>query len=138
MTSIDHVFSALSDPTRRHLLVELAGHGPATATALASNLAISRQAVAKHLNVLADAGMAASNRVGRETRYEAVVAPLSDVEAWIASLESQWHDRLGRLADSLGAGSPSAGSLGAGSLGAGAGESEDRLGGASPGEHRTL
>src|SRR5205814_7011 len=52
----DAVFGALSDPTRRQLLSEIAGR-PATATELAGSLPISRQAVVKHLGALADAGL---------------------------------------------------------------------------------
>lgn len=97
----DLVFAALGDPTRRHLYRQLAQDGPLTATALAADLAISRQAVAKHLGVLSSAGMASATRVGRETRYEASLAPLSDVQQWITSVEGEWSHRLNALARSL-------------------------------------
>jgi len=97
----DAVFAALADPTRRHLFRQLASGGPRTATALAADLAISRQAVAKHLGVLAEAGMASSARIGRETRYEASVEPLTDIQTWIQSVEGQWQQRLVALAESL-------------------------------------
>ena len=97
----DHVFAALGDGTRRHLFSQLAQNGPLTATALASDLAISRQAVAKHLGVLSDAGMATSSRVGRETRYEASLGPLTEVQEWIRSVEGEWVARLGALASAL-------------------------------------
>jgi DNA-binding transcriptional ArsR family regulator len=95
---IDAAFAALADPTRRHLFRTLAVGGPQTATGLAADLSISRQAVAKHLGILADAGMASSQRSGRETRYEAQVAALSDVQAWIRSVETEWTTRLNGLA----------------------------------------
>ena len=98
---VDNVFAALSDPTRRHLYAQLAQSGPLTATLLASDLAISRQAVAKHLGVLAEAGMATHQRVGRETRYQASLEPLTEVQAWIQSVEGQWTERLEALAASL-------------------------------------
>lgn len=79
----------------------LAGDGPATATQLASELDISRQAVAKHLYLLADAGLATQARSGRETHFEARPEGLTEVAAWIASTEKQWDARLGRLAKSL-------------------------------------
>ena len=97
----DHVFAALGDGTRRHLFSQLAQNGPLTATALASDLDITRQAVAKHLGVLSDAGMATSSRVGRETRYEAQLEPLSEVHEWIRSVEGEWAARLGALAKSF-------------------------------------
>ncbi len=95
------VFGALSDPTRRHVFQTLASDGPMTATALASDMHISRQAVSKHLGILSDAGMAASTRVGRETRFEANVEPLSAVEQWIQDVEGQWDRRLASLARTL-------------------------------------
>ena len=95
------VFAALGDPTRRHLYKHLAQRGPVTATALAADLAISRQAVAKHLGVLSDAGMATFARVGRETRFEASLSPLTEVQAWIQSVEGEWASRLGALAAAL-------------------------------------
>lgn len=97
------VFGALADPTRRHLYQALASDGPTTATALAAEMDISRQAVAKHLGILSDAGMAASTKVGREMRFEARVEPLSDVEHWIRTVEGQWDQRLALLAASFGA-----------------------------------
>jgi DNA-binding transcriptional ArsR family regulator len=54
----EQVFAALADPTRRTILAALASGGPATATDLASRLPITRQAIAKHLALLAEAGCA--------------------------------------------------------------------------------
>lgn len=96
------IFTAIADPTRRHVFQTLANTGPLTATALAADMDISRQAVSKHLGVLATAGMAASTRVGRETRYEARVQPLSDLQRWIDDIEGHWASRLAALAASLG------------------------------------
>jgi DNA-binding transcriptional ArsR family regulator len=53
----EQVFAALADPTRRTILAELARRGPATATDLANRLPITRQAIAKHLTLLAEAGL---------------------------------------------------------------------------------
>src|SRR5690349_18121917 len=53
----EQVFTALADPTRRAILAALAAHGPATATDLADRLPITRQAIAEHLALLADAGL---------------------------------------------------------------------------------
>lgn len=94
-------FSALADPTRRRIVEMLVESGPATATSLASELDISRQAVAKHLQLLAGAGVAASNRVGRETRFEARVEGFGPVSAWLTEVEGHWADRLRLLARSL-------------------------------------
>ncbi len=69
------VFGALSDPTRRALLAAIAEHPAATATQLASELPISRQAVLKHLNALTDAGLLDRTRAGREVRYQFTPRP---------------------------------------------------------------
>lgn len=93
----DEVFSALGDPTRRALLEEVATRGTATATELAEAFPISRQAVAKHLGLLADAGLVAATRTGRETRYVPTPAPLGDAIGWMARF-GRWDDRLAALA----------------------------------------
>src|SRR5690606_25558478 len=69
MTEVDAVFAALSDPTRRLVLDEVGRRGGATATELAADLPVTRQAVAKHLAVLAGARLVDARRAGRETRY---------------------------------------------------------------------
>jgi DNA-binding transcriptional ArsR family regulator len=99
----DAVFGALSDPRRRALLAEIAEHPAATATELAAELPISRQAVLKHLNALADAGLLDRERSGREVRYRVTPAPLSDAVSWIAAVGAQWDDRLASLTKQLGA-----------------------------------
>jgi DNA-binding transcriptional ArsR family regulator len=96
------VFGALSDPRRRALLAEIAQHPQATATELAADLPISRQAVLKHLNALTDAGLLDRKRSGREVRYRVTPAPLSDAVSWMAAVGAQWDDRLGALSTQLG------------------------------------
>ena len=71
------VFAALSDPTRRRVVERLAEGEPLTATELAAELPITRQAVSKHLVALAEAGLVAQERVGRETRYTLSARPMS-------------------------------------------------------------
>jgi DNA-binding transcriptional ArsR family regulator len=90
----DDVFDALADPTRRGLLRAVVEHGPVTATELAGDLPITRQAVAKHLVVLRDAGLVAASRAGRETRYDATPAPLGAAADWLAATGSAWDRRL--------------------------------------------
>lgn len=91
------VFAALADPTRRQLLETVSARGTATATELAAGLPISRQAVAKHLGVLADAGLVRAERAGRETRYVPTPAPLQDAVSWLTALGSPWDARLAAL-----------------------------------------
>ncbi|MGZ4200810.1 MAG: ArsR/SmtB family transcription factor [Thermoleophilaceae bacterium] len=95
--SEDQVFSALSDPTRRQLFTRLADGGPATATQLAANLPVTRQAVVKHLDVLREASLVTSAREGREVRYSVTPAPLADAVGWIADVGAQWDNRLATL-----------------------------------------
>ena len=71
------VFSALSDPTRRTVVEALASRETATATELASELPVTRQAVSKHLTALGSAGLVAAERRGRETHYRLTPAALS-------------------------------------------------------------
>jgi DNA-binding transcriptional ArsR family regulator len=95
--SADQVFSALSDPTRRRLFRRLADGGPATATELAAELPVSRQAVVKHLEALKAAELVTSARAGREVRYTVTPAPLADAVGWIADVGAQWDTRLATL-----------------------------------------
>jgi DNA-binding transcriptional ArsR family regulator len=95
------VFAALGDPTRRELLEQVAARGEATATELAAALPITRQAVAKHLSVLAGVGLVHPRRAGRETRYAPTPEPLGDAIAWMADLGARWEARLARLKRSV-------------------------------------
>jgi DNA-binding transcriptional ArsR family regulator len=98
------VFGALSDPTRRALLAAIAAHPAATATELAAELPISRQAVVKHLGALTDAGLLGRTRAGREVRYQFTPAPLSDAVDWMTAVGAEWDDRLAVLRRQLGDG----------------------------------
>lgn len=91
------VFGALSDPTRRALLSAIAEHPAATATELAAELPISRQAVLKHLASLSEAGLLDRQRSGREVRYRVTPAPLSDAVSWMAEVGGEWDERLSAL-----------------------------------------
>ena len=99
----DRVFAALADPNRRRLLAAVAS-SPATATELAGDLPISRQAVVKHLSALADAGLLERERRGREVRYRMTPQPLSDAVGWMAEVGGQWDQRLAGLARTFGSG----------------------------------
>ena len=102
MAATDAVFEALSDPTRRGLMAALDERGPSTATELAADLPVTRQAVSKHLGALAVAGLVDSERSGREVRYRLTPAPLSDAVTWMADVGGQWDKRLASLQRRLG------------------------------------
>ena len=108
MSSIDplgQVFGALADASRRQVIGYLSERGTATATELAAELNVSRQAVAKHFAALSDAGLVESRREGRETRYELTPQPLAGVLDWMADVGGKWDARLARLRKHLSSGS---------------------------------
>lgn len=94
---VDAVFAALSDPTRRAVMDRLSQAGSATPTELAARLPVTRQAVAKHLAALRDAGLVESARQGREIRYRLEPAPFTEVIAWLAAVGGSWDRRLDAL-----------------------------------------
>lgn len=92
------VFSALADPNRRGILASLAEHGPSTATDLGARLGITRQGVAKHLALLADAGLVASDAgEGRRVLYRHRTEPVKVAQSYLAALAANWDDALVRL-----------------------------------------
>jgi DNA-binding transcriptional ArsR family regulator len=98
----EQVFVALADPTRRAILAALASGGPATATDLADRLPITRQAIAKHLVLLADVGLVtAEPGERRRIRYRLSSAPVRVAQQFLAALAHDWDDRLDALKDHL-------------------------------------
>ena len=95
------VFAAIADDTRRTILDLLIARGGGTATMLAAEVGVTRQAAAKHLTILADAGLASSTRIGRETRFTPTPAGLAPVQHWVAATTGAWDQRLAALADHL-------------------------------------
>lgn len=93
----DAVFAALADPTRRDVVARLSADGPSTQTELAAHLPVTRQAVAKHLASLGDAGLVTASREGRETRYRLTPEPMADAVGWMAAIGAEWDARLGAL-----------------------------------------
>lgn len=94
---LDELFAAVADPTRRQILQRLVHDGPQTATQLAQLFPLSRQAVVKHVQTLAAAGLVASTRAGREVRYRATTERLAEAVSWLLEASSQWDRRLNRL-----------------------------------------
>jgi ArsR family transcriptional regulator, cadmium/lead-responsive transcriptional repressor len=93
----DDLWSAVGDPTRRRLLDQLLGHGDGTATSLSEHVPVTRQAVAKHLDVLDRAGLVHATPVGRERRYRVDEAQLARATAQLASVGATWDARLRRI-----------------------------------------
>jgi DNA-binding transcriptional ArsR family regulator len=90
------VFAALGDPTRREVLRRIAT-GSATATQLAKELPISRQAVSKHLAALNEAGLVERTVSGREVHYSLRSEPFEDVVGWVTEVGGAWDKRLATL-----------------------------------------
>ena len=91
------VFTALADPTRREIARLLSERGPLTQTELSHALPVTRQAVAKHLGALAEAGLVEAAREGRESRYRLTPAPFEAAALWMAALGAEWDRRLEAL-----------------------------------------
>ena len=91
------VFAALGDERRLRLLARLGGEGPLSIARLSEGAGITRQAVTKHLQVLADAGLVTPQRYGREVRYAATPDPLGPAVGWLVAAGAQWDRRLERL-----------------------------------------
>ena len=98
----EQVFGALADPTRRSILAALAAGGPATATDLATRLPITRQAIAKHIALLADAGLVtAEPGERRRVRYRLRSAPMQVAQQYLAALARDWDGPLAALQEHL-------------------------------------
>ncbi|GES29395.1 hypothetical protein San01_18820 [Streptomyces angustmyceticus] len=95
--TVAEVLSALADPTRRRILDALAAHGEATATVLATELPVSRQAIVKHLGVLDRAGLVAGHREGREARYRVIPERLGVTARWMDRVAAAWDTRLSAI-----------------------------------------
>jgi DNA-binding transcriptional ArsR family regulator len=93
---LDRAFSALSDQTRRAILARL-GEGPATITELAEPAGITLTGIKKHVQVLEDAGLVVTEKVGRARQCRLGTERLDDAMSWIAFYQRQWERRLDGL-----------------------------------------
>lgn len=92
--AVDQVFAALSDTTRRHLLERLAAVGSASASSIAQELPISRQAIAKHLQALERAGLVTRQRQGKEICFVVEPHQLAATGRWLQRMAQRYspHD----------------------------------------------
>ncbi len=95
---LDRVFGALSDRTRRAIYRRLS-RGPAIVTELAAPFRISLPAISRHLKVLEGAGLIIREIDGRTHRCSLAIAPLRDVDRWLAHYRPFWEETLAALAD---------------------------------------
>jgi DNA-binding transcriptional ArsR family regulator len=91
------VFAALGDPTRLELVARLCERGPLSIARLADGVTVSRQAVAKHLRALQEAGLVHGSRAGRESVWALRPARLVQVRRALERISRDWDAALGRL-----------------------------------------
>lgn len=91
------VFAALGDPTRLRLVAQLSSKGPQSIARLTAASAVTRQAVTKHLVVLADAGLVRSTRDGRERIWSIEARQLDLARRHLDYISSRWDDAIDRL-----------------------------------------
>jgi DNA-binding transcriptional ArsR family regulator len=89
--SVDEVFAALANPTRRELLRLLRTGGPQPVQRLAAHFPMRRPSISEHLKVLRDAGLVSSHRCGRQWHYHLEAAQLVRVQEWLAPYERYWR-----------------------------------------------
>lgn len=95
--TVTAVFTCLAEESRRDVLEVLVQSGRASASAIAREVGISRQGVAKHLTLLTEAGLVTSERVGREVLYVVQPEPLQDAARWLDRSAAAWDRRLAAL-----------------------------------------
>ena len=91
------VFAALGDPTRLRLVARLCAAGPMSIARLTDGADVTRQAVSKHLGILAGAGLVRGRRRGRESVWEVEPAQLVAARRFLDLMSLWWDDVLGRL-----------------------------------------
>jgi DNA-binding transcriptional ArsR family regulator len=91
------VFAALGDATRLALVARLSAGGPGSIAGLTAGSAVTRQAITKHLSVLAGAGLVRDRRRGREHIWELDPDRLADARAYLDEISHQWDEALDRL-----------------------------------------
>jgi DNA-binding transcriptional ArsR family regulator len=97
-TAAAPLFAALADETRLKILARLCAAGPLSISRLALGADISRQAITKHLHALAHAGLARSERSGRESLWQPESSKLAEAQRYLSEISSQWDEAIGRLA----------------------------------------
>ena len=90
------IFQAIADPTRRAILVLIASHAM-TPNALAEHFDTTRQAVSKHIKVLADCQLVTQEKEGREIHYHFNPKKMKEIDHWLEQFKKHWEDRFSQL-----------------------------------------
>lgn len=96
-SAIDRTFSALADPTRRHILLRLKDEPGLSVSELARPLSLKLPGMMKHLDVLSDAGLITRAKAGRIVSVNLSVAPMQEAMEWLQRYERLWAVSLDRL-----------------------------------------
>ena len=96
-SGIDRTFSALADPTRRHVLLRLKDEPGLSVSELARPLSLKLPGMMKHLDVLSDAGLITRSKTGRTVSVSLSVEPMREAMAWLQRYERFWTVSLDRL-----------------------------------------
>jgi DNA-binding transcriptional ArsR family regulator len=101
VTGAAPIFAALGDEMRLRLVSRMCAGGPLSIVQLTGGSGVTRQAVTKHLHVLAEAGLVRDSREGRERRWELDPSRLDEARHALDVISRQWDDTLGRLKEFL-------------------------------------
>lgn len=94
------VFQAIADPTRRAILSLLTLHAM-TPNAIAAHFDCSRQAISKHIQILAECHLVEQRQTGREINYHFNAEKMKDVDIWMEQFRKQWESRFDQLDEIL-------------------------------------
>ena len=94
------VFKAISDPTRRAIIVLIAAQAM-TPNALAEQFDTTRQAVSKHIKILKECEVIEQRKSGREIYYHIVAEKMKEIDVWLEQFRQLWEDRFNQLDDML-------------------------------------
>lgn len=95
------MFKALADHHRRHLLDLLSQSDGQTLTELCAHIPMSRFGVMKHLDILEEAGLITTHKIGREKRHYLKPAPMQEVAIWVGQYRRHWEEKFDRLEEYL-------------------------------------
>lgn len=90
------IFQAISDPTRRAILVLLTTQSM-TAGAIADNFDAARPTISKHIQILNECDLVEANQQGREIYYELKIDKMKEIDTWLEQFRKIWEDRFVQL-----------------------------------------
>src|SRR3982750_2084780 len=103
-SGMDRTFSALADPTRRHVLLRLKDEPGLSVSELARPQSLKLPGLMKHLDVLSEAGLITRTKTGRTVSVHLSVGPMREAMAWLGRYERFWTASIDRLLGPLGKG----------------------------------